>query len=125
MDSTNLGGSAVVPLLYAIIDPGASLIIGDSTVAQFYSAIPGSANASLTVGLGYTLRAQRVGTVQRRGLSHSGGRLQPWYSEPRPAQLRCCDRLREPGLVEHDVFMGDVNGGWYIWFLLQRLQTRV
>lgn len=54
MDSINVGGSAVVSSLPAIIDSGTSFIIGDpDRVAQFYSAVPGSKDASSTVGQGY------------------------------------------------------------------------
>jgi cathepsin D len=53
MDSINVGGKAAVSSLPAIIDSGTTLILGDSNgVAQFYSAIPGSAPA-YTVGQGY------------------------------------------------------------------------
>ncbi|TFK76152.1 acid protease [Pluteus cervinus] len=54
MDSVDVNGTVAVQGLSAIIDTGTTLIIGDpTTVAQFYAAIPGSKNASESVGNGH------------------------------------------------------------------------
>lgn len=54
MDSINLGGSPVVTEIPVVIDTGTTLILGDTTDVQyFYSYIPGSMDASSTVGAGF------------------------------------------------------------------------
>ena len=54
MDSVNVDGNAVISNIDSVIDTGTTLIVGDpDSVGQFYAAIPGSANASDTVGSGF------------------------------------------------------------------------
>ncbi|KAI0316984.1 acid protease [Amylostereum chailletii] len=54
LDSVNANGDAAVTGLSSIIDTGTTLIVGDaSTVAQFYAAVPGAADASNTAGPGF------------------------------------------------------------------------
>lgn len=54
MDSVNANGRAVAARLSTIIDTGTTLVIGDPTsVRAFYAQIPGSADASATVGSGF------------------------------------------------------------------------
>src|ERR1700761_4851342 len=54
MDSVNVNGKAAVKATQAIADTGTTLIIGDAeSVAAFYAAIPGSADASSTIGDGF------------------------------------------------------------------------
>ncbi|KAJ3829455.1 acid protease [Lentinula raphanica] len=54
LQSVNVNGEAAVSDLSAIIDTGTTLIVGDpDNVAAFYAAIPGSADASNTVGAGF------------------------------------------------------------------------
>lgn len=54
MDGANVNGNRVTGSVAAIIDTGTTLIIGDvNNVRQFYAAIPGSADATDTIGAGY------------------------------------------------------------------------
>ena len=54
LDSANVNGGSAVSGIDAIIDSGTTLIVGDSdTVAAFYRNIPGSEDASSTVGDGF------------------------------------------------------------------------
>jgi len=54
LGAANANGRAAVRNLAAIIDTGTTLIVGDSTsVGEFYAAVPGSADASNTVGDGF------------------------------------------------------------------------
>lgn len=54
LDSFNIGGEQAVSGLEVIIDSGTTLIVGDSAnVTQFYNAVPGSKDASSTVGQGF------------------------------------------------------------------------
>ncbi|KAF5388267.1 hypothetical protein D9615_000170 [Tricholomella constricta] len=54
LDAVNVNGSSILTTLSAIIDTGSSLIHGNSvTVQEFYDAIPGSRNASDTLGAGF------------------------------------------------------------------------
>lgn len=54
LDAVNVNGEPVVPASSAIIDTGSTLVYGNSThVRSFYSAIPGSRDASDTVGAGF------------------------------------------------------------------------
>lgn len=53
-DSVNVGTNQAVGSLSTIIDTGTTLVIGDTqNVAALYAAIPGSADASSTVGQGF------------------------------------------------------------------------
>jgi len=65
MDSIAVAGQTPVALTTAIIDTGTTLVIGSTTaVAQFYSAIPGSKDASASVGAGYyTIPCNAIPTV--------------------------------------------------------------
>lgn len=50
----NVNGKAVVSSLSVIVDSGSTLIVGDAVnVKTFWAAVPGSADASSTVGKGY------------------------------------------------------------------------
>lgn len=52
--AVNVNGQATVTGVSAIIDTGTSLVLGNTAnVAQFYAAIPGSADATSTVGAGF------------------------------------------------------------------------
>jgi cathepsin D len=54
LDSVNVGGNAALSRLEAIVDTGTTLIVApQADVAQFYSAIPGSQDASSTIGQGF------------------------------------------------------------------------
>ncbi|KAJ3715622.1 acid protease [Lentinula guzmanii] len=54
LQAVNVNEKAAVTGLSAIIDTGTTLIVGDpDNVAAFYAAIPGSADASKTVGPGF------------------------------------------------------------------------
>lgn len=54
LDSVDVGGEAVATSLSAIIDTGTTLVLGDATsVAALYAAIPGSKDASSTLGDGF------------------------------------------------------------------------
>lgn len=54
LDSVNVDGQPVVSKQSSIIDTGTTLVLGDSdNVAKFYAAIPGSQDASDTVGEGF------------------------------------------------------------------------
>ncbi|KAG6829330.1 hypothetical protein H0H92_004933 [Tricholoma furcatifolium] len=54
LDSVNVAGTPTHTGLSAIIDTGTTLILGDKTsVASLYAAIPGSADASSTMGAGF------------------------------------------------------------------------
>ncbi|TFK76153.1 acid protease [Pluteus cervinus] len=54
LDSLTVNNKKVASSLSAIIDTGTTLIIGDSaSVKAFYAAIPGSKDASQTIGQGY------------------------------------------------------------------------
>lgn len=54
MDSVNVGEDSVITNIDSVIDTGTTLIVGDPTsVKDFYAAIPGSADASNTVGDGF------------------------------------------------------------------------
>ncbi|KAF7982811.1 hypothetical protein HWV62_25743 [Athelia sp. TMB] len=54
LDGVSVGGSKTLDSLDSIIDTGTTLIVGDSTnVAKLYKAIPGSKDASSSVGAGF------------------------------------------------------------------------
>ena len=54
LESVNVNGRSVARGLSAIIDTGTSLVYGDTnTVIALYNGIPGSRNASRTVGDGF------------------------------------------------------------------------
>ncbi|KAJ7591279.1 acid protease [Mycena floridula] len=54
LNSVNVAGKPAVTGLQGIIDSGTTLVLGDSVnVAKLYAAIPGSKNASATVGEGF------------------------------------------------------------------------
>ncbi|KXN87900.1 Aspartic protease [Leucoagaricus sp. SymC.cos] len=54
LDSVNVGGDAAASNLAGVIDTGTSLIVApQADVARFYEAIPGSQDASSTVGDGF------------------------------------------------------------------------
>ena len=58
LDALDVGSKQIVADIQAIIDSGTTLIAGDpQTVAAFYAAIPGSADASESLGEGlYTCK---------------------------------------------------------------------
>lgn len=54
MDGASVGGTQAVGNITSIIDTGTTLIVGDQTnVAKLYQSIPGSKDASTTVGAGF------------------------------------------------------------------------
>ncbi|KAG6918903.1 hypothetical protein DXG01_010558 [Tephrocybe rancida] len=55
LDAVNVAGDATFTGLSAIVDTGTTLVLGDvDSVRSLYAAIPGSADASNTVGAGLT-----------------------------------------------------------------------
>ena len=65
MNSLSVNGKSVASNLQAVIDTGTTLIIGDSNnVRALYSQIPGSRDASNTIGPGfYTVPCNNIPTV--------------------------------------------------------------
>ena len=54
MDSMNVGDDIAISTISVIVDSGTTLIVGDSAnVTAFYQSVPGSADASSTVGDGF------------------------------------------------------------------------
>lgn len=66
MDSVSTNNKPALGQLTAIIDTGTTFVIGDTaSVKTFYSKIPGSKDASSTVGAGfYTVPCNAIPTVQ-------------------------------------------------------------
>ncbi|KIK65519.1 hypothetical protein GYMLUDRAFT_94161 [Collybiopsis luxurians FD-317 M1] len=65
LQSVNVNGAAAATDLSAVVDTGTTLVLGDSdNVAAVYAAIPGSADASSTVGAGFfTVPCDSIPTV--------------------------------------------------------------
>jgi len=54
MDAVTVGGKQAVGTTSAIIDTGTTLVVGDPTsVSKFYESVPGSQDASSTLGAGF------------------------------------------------------------------------